>query len=83
MRMEIGAIVQLDPETTENKAFAGCLMTVTEIKPWGVQGYVQGLGTREESGGVAYYRAKHGTFIPTGGYAPWFIGSTENQSGAV
>ena len=63
----------MDPEKTENKAFAGCLMVVTEIKAWGVQGYVQGLGTREEVGGQAYYRAVFGTFEPTGGAAVWVV----------
>jgi hypothetical protein len=52
-----GDLVQLNPETVGNKAFAGCIMVVTEPKPWGAQGYVQALGTRETMGGQAYYRA--------------------------
>lgn len=51
-------IVQLNPETTRNKMFRGCFMTVTEPKEWGAQGYVQGLGDNGEMGGQAYYRAK-------------------------
>ena len=55
--LEVGHVVQLDPEKVGNKAFAGCLMVVTEPKEFGAQGYIQALGTREESGGQAYYRA--------------------------
>jgi hypothetical protein len=68
-----GDIVQLDPDQTKNKMFAGCLMTVTEIKTWGVQGYVQALGENGEPGGAAYYRAVTGSYLPTGGSAPWLI----------
>ena len=64
-------IVQLCPHGTENPMFAGCLMTVVGIKPWGVVGYVQALGENGEPGGQAYYRAKTGTFLPTGGKSPW------------
>ena len=52
-----GQVVQLHPDTS-NKAFAYCFMVIDEPKSWGAQGYVQGLGTREEVGGLAYYRAK-------------------------
>jgi hypothetical protein len=61
--IEDGDIVQLDPMTTKNRAFAGCLMTVTAVHPWGVQGYVQALGNSPtEEGGQAYYRAENGSF---------------------
>lgn len=74
--VQIGDIVQLDPEKTENRMFAACLMVVSELKPWGVQGYVQGLGEGGEPGGQAYYRAQWGTFEPcVGGKAVWLIGS--------
>lgn len=72
--LQIHSIVQLDPEKTKNPMFAGCLMVVTEIKSWGVQGYVQGLGSNGISGGQAYYRAEHGTFEITCGRAVWVIG---------
>ena len=49
-------VVQLSPEC-RNPAFACCFMVVTEPKSWGCQGFVQGLGTREEPGGQAFYRA--------------------------
>lgn len=57
MNLAQNDIVQLNPETVKNKAFGGCFMIVTEPKEWGAQGYVQALGTREEIGGQAYYRA--------------------------
>lgn len=55
--LEIGDVVQLGADVG-NKAFAYCFMVVTEPKAWGAQGYVQALGTREDHGGQAYYRAK-------------------------
>jgi hypothetical protein len=57
-------VVQLNEKT--DPMFIGCFMTVTEVKDWGVQGYIQIPG---ESAGQAYYRAKNGTF-------EW-MGSTE------
>lgn len=54
-----GDVVQLNPDTVRNKAFAACMMVVTEPKVWGAQGYVQGLGTSSTAfGGQYYYRAK-------------------------
>jgi hypothetical protein len=55
--LNVGDVVQLNPETVKNKMFAGCMMTVTEPKKWGAQGYVQALGENGEPGGQAYYRA--------------------------
>lgn len=57
MMLEKNQVVQLNPTTIRNKAFAGCLAVVSEVKDFGAQVYVQGLGTREEMGGQAYYRA--------------------------
>ena len=52
-------LVQLNPELVGNKAFAGCIMVVTDVYEWGAQGYVQALGeTRDIPGGRAYYRAQ-------------------------
>ena len=56
--LEIGQIVQLNPETVGNRMFSGCLMIVTEPKSWGAQGYVQSLGEDGKPGGQAYYRAQ-------------------------
>lgn len=66
-----GDIVQLTPDVG-NKAFACCLMVVTEPKPWGAQGYVQSLGEAADApGGQAYYRAKWEEMEPTGGRVRW------------
>lgn len=56
--LNAGQLVQLNPDTVRNKMFAACIMTVTETKQWGAQGYVQALGSDGEMGGRAYYRAK-------------------------
>lgn len=64
--IQINDIVQLDPIETGNPAFSACLMVVSEIYDWGVQGYVT-----VPDKGQAYYRAKHGTFERTGGKAVW------------
>jgi hypothetical protein len=68
--LQPGDIVQLSP-TCRNPMFAFCLMTVTEFKGWGVQGYVQSLGEDGKPGGQAYYRAKWEEIEPTGGKAQW------------
>jgi len=54
--LEPGDVVQLGPDV-ENKMFAYCMMTVTEAKPFGAQGYVQMTGENGKPGGQAYYRA--------------------------
>jgi hypothetical protein len=69
-KLQPGDVVQLDPYTTENPMFRGCMLTVTEVKEWGIQGYVQSLGQRNRPGGQAYYRAKTGTYEHVG-QAQW------------
>ena len=56
--LNIGDVVQLSPEEVGNEMFAGCMMVITEPKPWGAQGYVSALGQDGQPGGQAYYRAK-------------------------
>lgn len=62
--LQVGDVVQLNPDTVKNKAFAACMLTVTEVKAFGCVGYVQPLGTRMCShgdriiSGQAYYRAE-------------------------
>lgn len=48
-KWEIDDIIQISP--TWDEKFGGSLMVVTEIKSWGVKGYVQIPGSRR-----AYYR---------------------------
>lgn len=62
-------VVQLSIDVG-NPMFACCMLTVTEVKPWGVQGYVQALGENGNPGGQAYYRAKWDE-IELVGHAVW------------
>lgn len=71
--LEVGQVVQLNPETVQNPMFAGCFMTVTEPKPWGAQGYIQALGENGQPGGQAYYRAKWEE-MEVAGTAVWVVG---------
>lgn len=48
--LNVGDVVQIDP--AHDPVFAACLLVVTELKPWGVQGYVRIPGS-----GDAFYRA--------------------------
>lgn len=68
-----GMLVQLNPETTRDPMFAGCIMTVTEPKSWGAQGYVQALGEDGKPGGQAHYRAKWDEMAFVG-VAEWVVG---------
>lgn len=74
-----GDIVQLNPETTRNRMFAGCLMIVTEPKSFGAQGFVQALGENGEPGGQAYYRARWEELEQTGGKAQWVPDGFDNE----
>lgn len=60
----VGDIVQVNPE---QETFGGCMVVVTELKSFGIQGYVQNAGQE----GQAYIRLKHEDFEPTGGKAVW------------
>lgn len=66
-----GEIVQLHPEKCRNPMLAGCLMTVTEPKSFGAQGYVQCPGENSKMGGQAYYRATWEEMERTGGMSPY------------
>ena len=70
-----GDIVQLDPEKVGNKAFASCLMVVTERKDFGAQGYIVGVGDgRDQPGGNFFYRARWEEMESTGGRVVWIRG---------
>jgi hypothetical protein len=64
--IEIGDIVQVNPE---KEMFGGCMVVVTEVKSWGIQGYVQSAGVD----GQQYIRLIHEDFEPTGGKAIWVV----------
>lgn len=64
--LKVGDVVQLNPETTRNRMFAGCMLVVTEPKGFGCQGYIQCLGTDGNPGGQAYYRPTWDEMEPVG-----------------
>lgn len=64
--MNIGDIVQVNPEV---EVFGGCMVVVTELKSWGIQGYVQSAGVP----GQQYIRLKTEQIKPTGGKAVWVV----------
>lgn len=53
MAIEVNDVVQITP-VIESK-FRGCFMVVTEVKSWGVQGFIS-IPTGPEMPGAAYYR---------------------------
>lgn len=72
--LQVGDVVQIDPE---NKMFGACFMVITEIKPWGAQGYIQVPG-EGEAGGRAYYRAKFEEMVYIG-VAEWRFERKEEE----
>lgn len=66
MTIEINDIVQVHPE---KEMFGGCMVVVTELKSWGIQGYVQSAGVP----GQQYIRLKFEDFDSTGGKAVWVV----------
>ena len=64
--IEVSDIVQVDPM---HQVFGGCMVVVTEIKPWGIQGYVQSAGVD----GQQYIRLPFADFEKTGGKAIWMV----------
>ncbi len=77
-----GDIMQINPECEVNPMFGACLLTVSEVFDWGVQGYVQALGDLGEIGGAAYIRLGWGEFEPTGGKAVWAIANGDGEEAA-
>ncbi len=68
-RIQIGSVVQIDPQHDEH--FGACFLVVTEVKTWGVQGYVS-MPTKPGTSAInmAYYRVEfeHVAYI---GMAEW------------
>ena len=62
--IEVNDIVQVNPSVD---MFGACMVVVTEVKNWGIQGYVQSAGVE----GQQYIRLKFGEFDSTGGKAVW------------
>lgn len=62
--IEVNDIVQVDPAV---ETFGGCMVVVTEVKSWGIQGYVQSAGVS----GQQYIRLAFDKIDQTGGKAQW------------
>ena len=58
--VEVGTVLQLSPESEEVRpCFKGCFLVVTEVKTWGIQGYIPAVGaTFDEPGGLVFLRPK-------------------------
>ena len=65
--IQVGDIVQVNPDV---ETFGACMIVVTEIKSWGIQGYVQSAGLN----GQAYIRLPFKDIERTGGKAVWVVG---------
>jgi hypothetical protein len=61
----VGDVVQIDP--SHGEAFAACFLVVTELKSWGVMGYIRVPG---EGGGDAFLRVPFDK-VTRVGFAEW------------
>ena len=68
--IKVGDIVQVNPN---KEMFGACMVVVTELKSFGIQGYVQSAGVN----GQQYIRLKFDEFESTGGKAVWVVGEQE------
>jgi len=60
--LHFGDVVQFNPDTVENKAFAGCFGLVNEPKSWGAIVEILVPQNRNEPPGTAYYRTSFSEF---------------------
>jgi len=65
--IKVGDIVQVSPD---RELFGACMVVVTEVRSWGIQGYVQSVGVE----GQQYIRLANDDFEFTGGKAVWIVG---------
>lgn len=70
--VSVGDIVQVNPKTAEDLMFVGCLVVVTEVKSWGIQGYVPVPTSRDEAPGLAFVRLAADKFVRVGA-VEWMI----------
>jgi len=66
--IEVGDVVQIDPEH-DPRRFGGCFLVVTELKSFGVQGYVTSC---PNDGGQAFYRVAFDKIVRIGP-AEWWL----------
>jgi hypothetical protein len=71
VRIMVGSVVQIDP--AHDDVFGGSFLVVTEMKTWGVMGYVTIPG---KDGGAAYRRVAFDKVIYIG-QAEWVVGREE------
>ena len=64
--LKVGDIVQVSPDY---EMFGACMVVVTELKSFGIQGYVQSAGVP----GQQYIRLKADEYEYTGGRAIWMV----------
>ena len=66
--VRVSDVVQIDPESKLQREgfFAGCFLLVTELKSFGVMGFVAMPGKRGEMPGCAYYRVASADFVRIG-----------------
>lgn len=77
--LEAGYVVQLSPEMVKNRRFRGCLMTVTDPKPFGAIGYIQVPSDLPDGDlTLIYYRAEWDEMQPVG-IARWLSGGSESK----
>jgi hypothetical protein len=55
--LDRGDVVQINPEF-KSRVFAGCMMTITEVKGERIMGYVAMTGENDQRGGHAYLFVK-------------------------
>ena len=63
-QLAVGDVVQLSPE--KNGCFGGCFAQVTEVKSWGIQGFVCVPGAVHDPPGHAFIRVKWDDFAYIG-----------------
>lgn len=56
-----GSVVQITDDTPGRKGWYGAFLLVTEVKPWGVQGFVHCIQSHDVMT-AAYVRLPHGKF---------------------
>ena len=71
VRITVDSVVQIDP--AHDDRFGGAFLVVTEMKTWGVMGYVTIPG---KDGGAAYYRVAFDKVVYIG-QAEWVAGRGE------
>lgn len=76
--LQAGMLVQLNPVTVRDKNYAGCVMVVSEAKVWGVNGYVQTVGSTGAPGHMALYHANWEE-IEVAGVATWVANPQEQE----